>query len=153
MHPQNVSVGGCALNVGVFVACALLVLGRRRDATPGRSTTAMSDTTIPILDLGPYLDGERSTLDATAAKLQHINETIGFLFIVNRGVKRSLLDATFAQTARFHAQKPERKMAARINPAMQGYIGMRAMATGDYLAWFRGRNYDHVRKANAEAAV
>ena len=43
----------------------------------------MSDSTIPILDLGPYLHGETGALDATAGKLRHINETIGFLFIVN----------------------------------------------------------------------
>jgi isopenicillin N synthase-like dioxygenase len=89
----------------------------------------MSDTTIPILDLGPYLHGDANALDATAAKLRHINETIGFLFIVNHGVKRSLVDATFAQTARFHAQTPERKAAAKINPEMQGYMGMRASTT------------------------
>jgi isopenicillin N synthase-like dioxygenase len=85
----------------------------------------MTDTAIPILDLGPFLRGEAGALDATAARLRHINETIGFLFIVNHGVERSLVDATFAQTARFHAQPLAQKMAVSITPVLQGYMGLR----------------------------
>jgi isopenicillin N synthase-like dioxygenase len=89
----------------------------------------MSDMTIPILDLGPYMRGEAGALDATAAKLRHINETIGFLFIVNHGVQQSLVDATFAETARFHAQPLEAKMAVKANLLMQGYVGIRGSTT------------------------
>jgi isopenicillin N synthase-like dioxygenase len=86
-------------------------------------------TVIPILDLGPYLRGEPGALEAAAARLREINETIGFLYIVNHGVSASMVEETFAQAARFHAQPLEAKMAVKINPVMQGYMGMRASTT------------------------
>ena len=89
----------------------------------------MPEPTIPVLDLGPYLRGEPGALDAAASRLRHINETIGFLFVVNHGVPRSLVDQTFAWAAKFHAQPIEAKQAVKINPAMQGYMGMRASTT------------------------
>ena len=89
----------------------------------------MAEQTIPILDLGPYLRGEAGAFDAAAERLRHINETIGFLFIVNHGVPRSLVDQTFAWAARFHDQPIEKKLANKINAAMQGYMGLRASTT------------------------
>jgi isopenicillin N synthase-like dioxygenase len=89
----------------------------------------MSEMAIPLLDLGPYLRGEPGALDALAAKLMHINETIGFLFIINHGVPRSLVDQTFDWTRRFHAQTLEKKQAVKINLQMQGYMGMRNSTT------------------------
>lgn len=89
----------------------------------------MLETTIPVLDLGPYIRGDAGSLDAAAARLRHINETIGFLFIVNHGVPRALVDRTFEWAARFHSQPLEKKQAVKINQAMQGYMGMRASTT------------------------
>jgi isopenicillin N synthase-like dioxygenase len=89
----------------------------------------MSETAIPLLDLAPYLQGEPGALDALAAKLRHINETIGFLFIVNHRVPRSLVDQTFGWTERFHAQTLEKKQAVKVNLQMQGYMGMRNSTT------------------------
>jgi isopenicillin N synthase-like dioxygenase len=89
----------------------------------------MSGMAIPILDLGPYRRGEAGALEAAAAQLRHINETIGFLFIVNHGVPRSLVDETFVQAVRFHAQPLAHKLALKINLHMQGYMGMRASTT------------------------
>jgi isopenicillin N synthase-like dioxygenase len=89
----------------------------------------MSEMAIPVLDLGPYLRGEPGEPASAAAKLKHINETIGFLFIVNHGVPRSLVEQTFHWTARFHAQALENKQAVKINLQMQGYMGMRASTT------------------------
>lgn len=89
----------------------------------------MPKPTIPILDLGPYLLAEPGALDAAAAQLRHINKTVGFLFVVNHGVPRSLVEQTFAWTAKFHAQSLEKKQAVKINAAMQGYMGIRASTT------------------------
>ena len=89
----------------------------------------MPETTIPVLDLGPTLRNEPGALEAAAEQLRHINETIGFLFVINHGVPRSLVDQTFAWAAKFHAQPEEAKQAVKINTAMQGYMGMRGSTT------------------------
>ena len=84
---------------------------------------------IPILDLGPYLAGQPGALEATAATLRHINETIGFLFIVNHGVPAALVEDAFAACAGFHAQPPEAKLAVKANPQLQGYVPLRGSTT------------------------
>ena len=89
------------------------------DATPA----------IPILDLGPYLAGAPGALEATAATLRQINETIGFLIIVNHGVPAALVEDAFAACARFHAQPLEAKLAVKANPQLQGYVPLRGSTT------------------------
>jgi isopenicillin N synthase-like dioxygenase len=84
---------------------------------------------IPVLDLAAYRRGDDGSLDATAARLREICETVGFLYVVNHGVPAALTEETFVQAARFHAQPEERKLAVKINPAMQGYMPMRGSTT------------------------
>jgi isopenicillin N synthase-like dioxygenase len=87
--------------------------------------TLMPVQTVPVLDLGPYLSGEPGALEATATRLCHICETIGFLTIVNHGVPTALIDATFAEAARFHAQSVETKLECKIDSIMRGYLPLR----------------------------
>ena len=90
----------------------------------------MADATdIPLLDLGPFLAGQPGALEATAARLRQINETVGFLYIANHGVPQSLIDATFDATQRFHAQGTEEKLALKVDATMQGYLPMRGSTT------------------------
>jgi len=84
---------------------------------------------IPVLDLGPYFAGEPGAAEATAAELRRICETVGFLYIINHGVPAPLIDATFAEAARFHAQPLEAKLAVQVNAAMQGYMPLRGSTT------------------------
>jgi isopenicillin N synthase-like dioxygenase len=64
---------------------------------------------IPVLDMGPYLAGERGGLESVARRLGKISETVGFFYLVNHGVPQDLVDRTFAQTRRFHALPEEVK--------------------------------------------
>ncbi|MBL6455058.1 isopenicillin N synthase family oxygenase [Belnapia sp. T6] len=89
----------------------------------------MSDAAIPILDLGPAFAGEPGALEEAAARLRHICETVGFLFIANHGVPWSLVDASFDAAARFHAQPLEAKMAVKLDDAMQGYLPYKSSTT------------------------
>ena len=50
---------------------------------------------------------------------------IGFYFIVNHGVPRKVIDETFAQAARFHAQPLDAKMQVRIDKHNVGYLPMK----------------------------
>src|SRR5947208_5930648 len=86
--------------------------------------------TVPVLDLGPYLAGAPGALDAVAAELRAALEGVGFLLIVNHGVPRDLVERTFAEARRFHAQPYDVKMALRMNEHNNGY-----MALGRYAVW------------------
>jgi len=83
-----------------------------------------ADATIPILDLGAYLGGAPGALEATAAELRHALEGVGFFVIVGHGVPQGLIDATFAEARRFHAQPLDWKMALRMNEHNNGYMAM-----------------------------
>jgi isopenicillin N synthase-like dioxygenase len=87
-------------------------------------------TTIPVLDLGPCFAGNPGALETVAAELRAALEGVGFFIIVNHGVSRSLIERTFAEARRFHAQPYERKMALKMNEHNNGY-----MAMGRYAVW------------------
>ena len=84
-----------------------------------------STETIPVIDLGPYLAGEPGALDRTAKELHFALTEIGFYFIVNHGVPREKIRATFEQVKRFHAQPVEKKMALKLDTHNTGYLPMR----------------------------
>jgi len=84
----------------------------------------MSDVEIPILDLAPYLSGQAGARERLARQLCHALENIGFYFIKGHGVPQSLIDAAFAETARFHARPLEYKMKLQRNRDNVGYLAM-----------------------------
>ena len=85
----------------------------------------MSTETIPVIDLGPYLAGEKGALDRTAKELRFALTEIGFYFIVNHGIPREKIRAVFDQVKRFHAQPIEKKLALKIDQHSTGYMPMR----------------------------
>ncbi len=84
---------------------------------------------IPIIDLGPLRAGEAGALERLGTELRHAFEEVGFYFVVNHGVPQSLVDAAFAQAARFHAQPLETKLAIRVNQHNVGYLPFRGATT------------------------
>jgi isopenicillin N synthase-like dioxygenase len=86
--------------------------------------------TIPLLDLGPCLAGKPGALEAAAAELRAALEGVGFFILVNHGVPRDLVERTFAEARRFHAQPMEAKLALRMNEHNNGYMSM-----GRYAVW------------------
>ncbi len=91
---------------------------------------AVSDTAIPVIDLGPYFADAPGALASAAAELRAALEIIGFFIIVNHGVSQNLIDRTFAEAKRFHDQPLDLKMALRMNEHNNGY-----MAMGRYAVW------------------
>src|SRR5262245_43508674 len=85
----------------------------------------MATETIPVIDLGPYLADEPGALDRTARELRFALTEIGFYFVVNHGVAREKIAATFEQVKRFHAQPLEKKIALKLNHHGTGYMPMR----------------------------
>ena len=85
---------------------------------------------IPVIDLAPYLANRPGAGEATAAELGRALQDIGFFVIVNHGIPSSLIDATFAEARRFHAQSMDAKLALRMNEHNNGY-----MMLGRYAVW------------------
>jgi isopenicillin N synthase-like dioxygenase len=85
---------------------------------------------IPVLDLGPCFAGAPGARERTARELRHALEEVGFFIIVNHGVPRPLIEATFAEARRFHDQPLPAKMAVRMNEHNNGYMSM-----GRYAVW------------------
>ena len=49
-------------------------------------TSVETYTEIPVLDLGPYMAGEKGALEDIGFKVRDIQETIGFWAVTNHGV-------------------------------------------------------------------
>ena len=90
-------------------------------ADPG---AAMGGGPIPVVDLAPYLRGEPGARDATADAIRTALESVGFYVIVNHGVASALIESTFAEAARFHAQPLEAKMQLAMNDHNNGYMAI-----------------------------
>ncbi|MCO6417020.1 hypothetical protein JYK14_12730 [Siccirubricoccus sp. KC 17139] len=102
--------------------------------------------TIPILDLGPLLEGRPGALEALGAELRRAFTEVGFYFVRNHGVPQPLIDAAFDAAARYHAQPLEAKLAMPFNEHNQGYLPMRGNTT-------RMNAVDGIKKPNMNEAV
>jgi isopenicillin N synthase-like dioxygenase len=92
---------------------------------------------IPLLDVSAYLAGERAALDTLAAELRWAFEHVGFYYLRGHGIDRSLIDATYAAAASFHAQPADKKLALRTDEHNIGYL---AMASGQWAERRKSRN-------------
>lgn len=81
----------------------------------------MSESDVPLIDLAPLRDGVEGAR-ALAPRLRRALEDIGFLVIVNHDVPRDLIDRTFAEARRFHAQPMAAKRAVLMNAHNNGYM-------------------------------
>lgn len=80
---------------------------------------------IPIVDIGPLLDG--SDANSVARQIGHICENIGFLYIKNHGVPTSLVQDVYRLAQDFFAQPFEVKNRLNIvnsGQTLRGYIPM-----------------------------
>ncbi len=79
---------------------------------------------FPVLDVSRYFAGDAGDLPRLGRELRYAFENVGFYYLRGHDVPQSLIDATFAQAERFHAQPMERKLALRINEHNIGYMPM-----------------------------
>ena len=70
---------------------------------------------LPILDLAPLRAGDAEGLRRLGGELHDALTRFGFFFIRNHGVPWTLVDRTFAEAERFHAQPLDAKMAMQFN--------------------------------------
>jgi isopenicillin N synthase-like dioxygenase len=81
---------------------------------------------LPVLDLGPYLAGEDGAVERLGAAIAQACMASGFFYIENHGVSQTLIDATFAQSRRFHALALDAKRALTLDANNIGYMAMNA---------------------------
>jgi isopenicillin N synthase-like dioxygenase len=77
---------------------------------------------IPVIDLGPCFATTLGAREGAIAELRHALEDVGFFVMVNHGVPADLIETTFAEARRFHAQPLEVKLAHRMNEHNNGYM-------------------------------
>ena len=80
----------------------------------------MATETIPVIDLGPFLAGEPGALDRTAKELRFALTEIGFYFIVNHGVPREKIQATFERGEALPRAAGRQEARAQDRPAQHG---------------------------------
>ncbi len=83
---------------------------------------ARSNMKIPVIDIGPYLAGEKGALEATATAIGAASESLGFYFLGNHGIPQSLIDRVFAETQRFHEQPLAKKLDVQAIGKVIGYL-------------------------------
>jgi isopenicillin N synthase-like dioxygenase len=78
---------------------------------------------VPVIDLGALRGDDPQALRALAAAIGEAARGIGFFSVVNHGIPQTLIEATFAQSARFFAQPIEVKERVGIeqSPAYRGF--------------------------------
>jgi len=80
--------------------------------------------TVPLIDLGPSLDGNLESRKAVAAKIREACLTTGFFQISNHGITDDAMTGILTQAKRFfHDLTPEQKDALHIkhSPLFRGY--------------------------------
>jgi isopenicillin N synthase-like dioxygenase len=73
----------------------------------------MAMTSIPTIDLAPYLEGSAKGRDKVAAEVNRACEEIGFFLIKGHGVPQQMIDQTYNKAAEFFRLPVEDKLPIR----------------------------------------
>ncbi|MCH9019524.1 MAG: isopenicillin N synthase family oxygenase [Proteobacteria bacterium] len=78
---------------------------------------------IPVVDLGPFLNGGAEGKAGVARAIGDACQGIGFFYLTNHGVPQGLIDALFSQSRRFFALPHAEKMRVSMegSPNHRGY--------------------------------
>lgn len=102
-------------------------------ATPGAqglvSYAEFND--IPVIDIGPYLDGAPGALEAVAAQIHRASTEVGFYFITNHGMPQDIVDRALNASRKFHAMPASEKAKVQMNEHQCGWQGAGIAVHGD----------------------
>ena len=71
----------------------------RPDTMPAMPTLIGGE--IPLIDVSGFLAGKPGAAEVAAAQLRFAFEHVGFYYLAGHGVPQSLIDAAYAEAARF----------------------------------------------------
>jgi isopenicillin N synthase-like dioxygenase len=81
-------------------------------------------TTIPLIDLDRWFDGDEATQRALAAEVDAQLRRVGFVLVVNHRIPSAVIDECRAAARAFFALPTARKAAMAIDgPAYRGWVG------------------------------
>lgn len=90
---------------------------------PRLSSRTLSFDEVPVVDIGPLVDG--TDPEKVAREIGHVCETVGFLYVRNHGIPRSLIDDAYSLAKQFFDRPFEEKNRLNIvnsGPTLRGYI-------------------------------
>jgi isopenicillin N synthase-like dioxygenase len=93
---------------------------------PASGTLPYARRPLPVMDIGPFLAGDRAGFDALAQRWRETCETVGFMCIVGHGIAPELIARAEAEVRRFHDLPMEAKVALKVNEHQRGYIPPKA---------------------------
>ncbi len=115
----------------------------------------MAHTSVPIIDIAPFLEGTVTGKRHVAAQVGRACEEIGFLTIVGHGVPADLVQRTYDISRRFFDLPSEEKLKVRVNSNGVGYVPLQLESLaaslgektpGDLKESLNiGRDFDHDR--------
>ena len=79
-------------------------------------------SSIPIIDIGDYLNGASSALTTLARQLRAALQDVGFYYLRGHGVPSDLIADLFNASVRFHGQPLDDKMSIKANEHNVGYM-------------------------------
>lgn len=77
---------------------------------------------IPVIDIGRLAEGTEGGAQAVAAEMLAAAHATGFFYVRNHGIAPSLIDAVFAESARFFRADFASKAAVTVNSWHRGFI-------------------------------
>jgi isopenicillin N synthase-like dioxygenase len=83
------------------------------------SVNDIAASTIPVIDVAPLFAGE---VVHVAQQMLAASEAIGFFYIRNHGVPRTLIDAVVADAFAFFRRAQDEKLQVRVSPQHRGFI-------------------------------
>ncbi|NKB47798.1 MAG: hypothetical protein GKS02_00390 [Alphaproteobacteria bacterium] len=95
----------------------------------GRATHDVERRTLPVLDVGPALTGDKAAIAALAIEWREVWQTIGFMCIVNHGVPAETIRNLGAEAKRFHDLPLDVKMSVAVTRDQKGYTPSRSAIT------------------------
>ena len=84
--------------------------------------TDIAASEIPVIDLAPLFEAGSAGVSRVGAQMLQASERLGFFYVRNHGVARSVIDATVAEALAFFRQPPDAKLAVRVSPHHRGFI-------------------------------
>ena len=90
------------------------------------TTTHTNHSEIPIVDIGPFLNGAPRAAEETADRLRWVQEEIGFYYLINHGISANLIKKSLEQVKLFHNLPIEKKLDLKVDDKTTGYVPIRS---------------------------